>query len=161
MIKTSYRERHFPQFTSSVQGLVQGRRIEIQYEVVNFNGEMGNFVIKAIADDPNYNITVSNGVLNVACGTPLMISCQADIEVDNDAGMCGAVIDIRLGVAGGCGEFQLELTGGFTSDNMVFPPGSGLEIYNITDLFPVGSTQMVFEVTDEVGSTAICSFTSQ
>jgi len=72
------------------------------------------------------------------------ITCPIDIEVDNDPGICGAVVNYSppLGTDA-CGGATTALTSGL---------GSGAE-------FPVGVTTEEYTVTDLSGNTATCSFT--
>ncbi|MFZ6053482.1 HYR domain-containing protein, partial [Halocola ammonii] len=73
-----------------------------------------------------------------------VITCPADIEVENDNGVCGAVVEYDLP------EF---------SDNC---EGSGIEITDGLESgeeFPVGETTVTYLVTDAAGNTSECSFT--
>jgi hypothetical protein len=72
-----------------------------------------------------------------------VITCPADITKNNDAGVCGALVEYAVGYSGNCGAVALQQTTGL-------PSGS---------VFPVGTTTNTFIVTDAAGGTATCSFT--
>lgn len=72
------------------------------------------------------------------------ITCPMNIEVDNDPGICGAVVTYQApSGTDDCGGATTILTAGL---------GSGAE-------FPVGVTTEEYTVTDLSGNTAVCSFT--
>ncbi len=80
----------------------------------------------------------------VADAEPPTISCQANVNVNNDAGQCGAIVNyITPQGNDNCSTtFTTQLTG--------LASGS---------LFPIGTIVNVFEVRDLAGNTATCSFT--
>jgi len=84
----------------------------------------------------SFTVTVSEDV-------PPMIDCPEDIEVDNDQGLCGAVVsyDTPVGTDNCDGAVTLLTEG--------LPSGSE---------FPVGSTTVTYQVTDLSGNTESCSF---
>ena len=100
----------------------------VTFEAVDANG---------LSATCSFTITVLEGVAPE-------IACPADIEVDNDLGMCGAVVTYTppLGTDD-CGGASTALTSGL---------GSEAE-------FPVGVTTEEYTVTDLSGNTATCSFT--
>ncbi|MCK7539599.1 MAG: HYR domain-containing protein [Marinilabiliales bacterium] len=64
--------------------------------------------------------------------------------MNNDAGVCGAVVTYPNPIGSdNCPGFTVTLTGGLASGS----------------LFPVGTTVNTFKVTDASGNTATCSFT--
>ena len=72
------------------------------------------------------------------------INCPADIVVQNDPGVCGAVVTYAIPVgADNCPAATTQLTSGL---------GSGAA-------FPVGTTTETYTVTDAAGNVADCSFT--
>ncbi|MEP6260621.1 MAG: HYR domain-containing protein, partial [Gillisia sp.] len=72
------------------------------------------------------------------------ISCPANINMNVDAGICGAVVEFEMPVANdNSGNVTVTQTAG---------PASG-------EVFPVGTTTVSFTATDEAGNTATCSFT--
>jgi len=71
------------------------------------------------------------------------ISCPANISIDSDAGICGAVVNYVVTVSDNCPDPGLiQLTG--------LPSGS---------TFPSGVTTNTFHVTDGSGNSTSCSFT--
>ncbi len=74
--------------------------------------------------------------------TPPTITCPADIFVDNDPGVCSAVVSYNVTGSDNCPSPTLTQTEGFAS-------GSA---------FPVGTTENTWEVSDASGNTATCSF---
>ncbi|MCX6301405.1 MAG: HYR domain-containing protein, partial [Bacteroidia bacterium] len=85
----------------------------------------------------SFNVTVNDIDLPV-------ISCPADINVNNDAGICGAVVTYVAPVGtDNCPGAITTLTSGLASGSV----------------FPVGTTTNVFTVVDGSGNSASCSFT--
>ncbi|NER12077.1 T9SS type B sorting domain-containing protein [Leptobacterium flavescens] len=81
-------------------------------------------------------LTVADMAGNVStCSTTVTVNfnCPSDIVIDNDPGQCGAVVNYI-----GCSTLIEGL-----------PSGS---------LFPIGTTNNVFEITDSGGNTVRCSF---
>jgi hypothetical protein len=77
----------------------------------------------------------------VCCGGTCSLTCPANITVNNDPGICGAVVNYAMpSEVGNCG-------GVITSDH---PSGS---------TFPVGSTTVTLTDTKLDGTTATCTFT--
>ncbi len=100
----------------------------VTFEAVDANG---------LSSTCSFTITVLEGVAPE-------ITCPADIEVDNDPGVCGAIVTYAALVGtDDCGGATTALTSGL---------GSGAE-------FPVGVTIEEYTVTDLSGNTATCSFT--
>jgi len=85
----------------------------------------------------SFNVTLTENVLPE-------INCPANIEVDNDSGLCGAVVNYTAPIGtDNCPNAVTVQTAGLG-------PGSQ---------FPIGVTTETFEVTDASGNTASCSFT--
>jgi len=74
---------------------------------------------------------------------PPIIHCPANVEKNNDAGVCGSVVSYEVTFEGNCGAATLQQTAGLSSGS----------------LFPVGTTTNTYTVTDAAGGTATCSFT--
>ncbi len=72
-----------------------------------------------------------------------VITCPANIEKNNDPGVCGATVVYEVIYSASCGTATLQQMEGL-------PSGS---------VFPVGTTTNTFIVTDTGGGTATCSFT--
>ncbi|MFH2055221.1 MAG: Ig-like domain-containing protein [bacterium] len=66
--------------------------------------------------------------------------CPGDIDVSNDAGQCGALVNFSIDASDNC-------------------PGVSVDAdYNSGDMFPVGTTTVTVTATDAVGNTNQCSF---
>jgi hypothetical protein len=72
-----------------------------------------------------------------------VINCPSDIEQNNDAGTCGAVVNYTVTYSVTCGEGSLQQITGLASGAV----------------FPVGTTTNTFVVTDAAGGKDTCSFT--
>ena len=70
------------------------------------------------------------------------ITCNEDINVDNDKDVCGATVTYKVEYTDNCQGATLEQTAGLASGSV----------------FPVGTTTNTFVVTDAAGLTATCSF---
>jgi gliding motility-associated-like protein len=95
------------------------------------------------ADDGNGNVSsCSFDVLPVDTIAPT-ISCPADIIVDSDPGLCGAIVNFTppIGTDNCTGATTVQLAG--------LPSGS---------LYPIGITTTTFQVTDAANNVATCSF---
>src|SRR6185436_9833507 len=71
------------------------------------------------------------------------ITCNSNIAVNNDAGVCGATVTYSNSSSDNCPGQTITQTAGL-------PSGS---------VFPIGVTTNSFKVTDASGNTASCSFT--
>ncbi|MFC2110850.1 HYR domain-containing protein, partial [Bacteroidota bacterium] len=71
------------------------------------------------------------------------ITCPANITVNNDAGICGAVVNYVVGSGDNCTGFTIAQTAGLASGST----------------FPIGTTTNTFVVTDASFNTATCTFT--
>ncbi|MBW7912550.1 MAG: HYR domain-containing protein [Taibaiella sp.] len=72
------------------------------------------------------------------------ISCPANISVNNDAGICGAVVNYTAPIG------TDNCAGATTTQTSGLPSGS---------VFPIGNTINTFEVVDAAGNKTSCSFT--
>ena len=106
----------------------------------------------SITTTQTITLTITDGAANSAICTfdinPLdvddpIITCPGDITQNNDPGSCGALITYSTPVfSDNCSAATLSQTLGLVS----------------TDLFPIGVTTNTFNVTDNGGNTANCSF---
>jgi hypothetical protein len=96
-------------------------------------------VIDASGNTDSCSFTVT--VLDPVAPT---ITCPSNTTVDNDAGLCGAYVTYAFPYYGdNCPNYSLNLLEG---------PNSG-------EFFPVDTTTVSFEVSDDAGNTVTCSFT--
>ncbi|MAP54771.1 HYR domain-containing protein [Altibacter sp.] len=77
--------------------------------------------------------------------TPPVITCPTDIMMDNDAGICGAIVTFADATA-------TDDTDPSPSVTQTAGPASGSE-------FPVGDTVIEFTATDASGNSSTCTFT--
>ncbi len=89
-------------------------------------------------NDASYNATFECNL-----GDPPVITCPADIVLDNAAGQCGAVANYA-GTA-------IDTEDGDISGDIVYTPPSG-------SFFDVGTTTVTASVTDSDGNTSTCDF---
>ncbi len=95
------------------------------------------------ATDPCGNAAICMQTITVVDTTPPTVSCPSNTTVNNDPGLCEAVVTYTLPTAtDGCGAATVNQTAGL-------PSGSA---------FPVGTTTNTFEATDACGNTSSCSF---
>ncbi len=89
------------------------------------------------------NTATASFTITVADAEAPVVTCPANITVNNDSGMCGAVVTYSApsGVDN-CSGATTSLTSGI---------GSG-------GTFPIGTTTETYTVTDGAGNTATCSF---
>ncbi|MFZ2898331.1 MAG: HYR domain-containing protein, partial [Saprospiraceae bacterium] len=74
---------------------------------------------------------------------PYIIACPADIEVDNDLGECGAVVNCDVQFGDNCDpDLTIEVIDGLACGSF----------------FPVGSTEVVYKATDDEGNYILCEF---
>ena len=92
-------------------------------------------------EDPLGETDQCNATITVEDNTDPTITCPADITVGNDAGLCGATVNIP------------DPTFGDNCPDVTFAysPASG-------SFFPVGTTQVTATATDAAGNTAECNF---
>ncbi|WP_160172976.1 HYR domain-containing protein [Altibacter lentus] len=80
--------------------------------------------------------------ITVTDSTPPVATCPSDISVNNDAGVCGAVVTYTVSGTDSCGTTSVTQTAGLASGSV----------------FPVGTTTNTFDITDACGNTTNCSF---
>ena len=119
--------------TAQTAGLASGSTFPVGTTVNSFT----------VTDAAGNNASCSFSVTVVDAENPV-ITCPADIAVDNDAGVCGAVVDyVVTDGTDNCPGATTAQTAGLASGST----------------FPVGATVNSFTVTDAAGNTASCSFT--
>ena len=118
------------------------------------NGNSYSFDSTGLSGDITitYTFTDANGCTNsnsddvtVQDTTPPTISCPADIILNNENGVCGAVatwLSTDVSASDNCSISSVTQTSGLNSG----------------DIFPVGTTTNTFLVSDNSGLTATCSF---
>lgn len=86
----------------------------------------------------SFTVTVTDGE------SPTFTSCPSNISVNNNPGLCSAVVSWIAPVASdNCGGVVVNQTAGL-------PPGS---------VFPIGTTSIIYTATDAVGNVSACNFT--
>ncbi|GEQ85498.1 hypothetical protein ULMS_10060 [Patiriisocius marinistellae] len=95
-----------------------------------------------VEDASGNSVTCSFDVI-VTDNVPPMIACPAPITMDNDPGICGAIVTYTtpVGTDNCTGSTTLQIAG--------LPSGA---------TFPIGTTTNTFEVTDAAGNIDTCTF---
>jgi gliding motility-associated-like protein len=115
-----------------VEGLTSGSAFPVgvttvTYEVTDASGNTATC---------SFTVTVNDNEVPT-------ITCPPDIEVNNDPGLCGAIVTYPLPTTDdNCGIASLEIINGFESGT----------------IFEVGVTIVSYRVTDLSGNSSICSF---
>lgn len=104
-------------------------------------GPVGSTVTLTVTD-VNGNSSTCNATVVVLDTISPFINCPAPISVNNDAGLCGAVVNYNIGFGDNCSGSTIQQTAGLASGNV----------------FPIGTTVNTFVVTDAAGNTDSCSF---
>ncbi|NNF29886.1 MAG: HYR domain-containing protein [Flavobacteriaceae bacterium] len=95
------------------------------------------------ATDDCGNTSTCDQIITVVDTTPPTTTCPTNITVNNDPGICGAVVTYTTPVGTDtCGNTTTTLTGGLASGST----------------FPVGTTTNTFLIEDECGNSTTCSF---
>ncbi len=113
--------------------------------VMSTNNPSVSTSITIVAEDLSGNKSTCTFSLTAVDNTPpLFTSCPSNIEVDNDPGQCGAIVNYSLPTfEDNCGVIGLI--------------GNG---WNPGDLFPIGITTVNYIVADAAGNqSSLCSFT--
>ena len=101
----------------------------------------GTVTYTATSDYPDD--CIATVIITAVDDTDPEITCPGDIAIDNDEGLCEAVVDYTVPIGtDNCPDPVTELTAGFES-------GAS---------FPVGLTVVTYTVTDASSNTASCSF---
>ncbi|TVR81721.1 MAG: HYR domain-containing protein [Saprospirales bacterium] len=112
--------------------------------------EIGTTVVTFTAEDASGNSASCSTVVNVTGDAPgsFTLNCPGNITVDNDEGECSSELNIpEVTFTEGCG-----FAGSVTIENDYNSDGA-----NVLDVFPVGTTTVVFTGDDSSGNTAQCS----
>jgi len=102
----------------------------------------GNTVNSFTVTDASGNTATCSFSVTVNDTEAPVATCPANINQSNDQNVCGATITFSVGSSDNCPTEVLAQTGGIASGN----------------LFPIGTTNNTFTVTDVSGNTATCSF---
>ncbi|WP_217179230.1 HYR domain-containing protein [Gillisia limnaea] len=114
-------------------GLTSGSQFPIGVSTVEFT-----------ATDASGNTSTCNFTITITDNDPPTILCPANIDMDVDAGICGAVVSFETPTATDNSGQEVTVT-------QTAGPASG-------EVFPVGTTTVTFTATDAAGNTASCSF---
>jgi hypothetical protein len=101
---------------------------------------VGSTLVRAIAVDASGNADTCTFNVEVKDMEPPTISCPAPVEVANEPGQCGAVVNFDVSATDNCGEASLQVT-----------PPSGT-------FFEVGTTSVVCIASDQSGNADTCTF---
>ncbi|MBX2870948.1 MAG: HYR domain-containing protein, partial [Saprospiraceae bacterium] len=116
--------------------------IHLTIDVNTFTCEdLGSNTVSLTATDEDGNEATCTAEVIVQDNETPLISCPADILVDNDAGICGAIVNFSVTLSDNCTTSltqDLGLSSGAT--------------------FPEGITEQQFTTADAAGNTATCSF---
>lgn len=104
---------------------------------------VGTTIVTATATDASGNTDSCTFNVIVVDNEAPTISCPADITVNNDPGVCGAIVNYATPVGSD------NCPGSTTAQTAGLPSGA---------TYPVGTTTNTFVVTDAAGNTAMCSF---
>ena len=99
-------------------------------------------VVYTATDAANNTITCSFDVIVTDNSGPVITNCPTNINVSNDAGICGAAV---------------TWTAPTVTDNCSVPTVTST--HNSGDVFPIGTTTVIYTATDAVGNVSTCSFT--
>jgi hypothetical protein len=104
---------------------------------------IGTTTVEYEAEDASGNLAMCSFTVTVVDNEAPTIACPANVNVSNDAGICGAVVTYSAPVAAdNCPGYTVTQIAGLASGS----------------LFPIGITINTFEVEDASGNTSICSF---
>lgn len=103
----------------------------------------GVTTVEFTATDDAGNETTCSFTVTVTENDPPTIACPEDVTVSTDDASCSALVEYEISVADDCGEVTLTLVDGLASG----------------EAFPLGTTTVTYEATDESGNTTQCSFT--
>ncbi|MBK8492610.1 MAG: HYR domain-containing protein [Saprospirales bacterium] len=114
----------------------------------SLNGEvlpLGETEITWTVEDASGNdVSCTMTVLILDDESPEVVSCPADITIENDLGVCGAAYEYEVLFSDNCdGDLDVTLVQGLASGST----------------FPVGTTEVVWEAEDNAGNTEECEFT--
>ncbi len=105
---------------------------------------VGTTIQKYSITDDYENETICEFTITVLDTQDPVVVCPEDIEVNNDLGKCGAVVEYSIDdPTDNCPGVEMKLTEGLESG----------------EFFPVGETIVTYTAVDASGNTASCSFT--
>ncbi|WP_298528845.1 HYR domain-containing protein [uncultured Christiangramia sp.] len=105
---------------------------DVVFEATDSNGNIGYCTLNVNILPPNYAPS---------------IECPDDISVTNDSGICGAIV-----------EFEEPTVTDPEDDNLTVTRTDNLNL-NSGDIFPVGTTTVVYQVSDGINPPVSCNFT--
>ena len=102
---------------------------------------IGQTIVTVTAIDGNGNTASCSFTVTVTDDENPVITCPANINVNNDAGQCGAVVTYNATISDNC-------------------PGASVS-YSLASgsVFPIGTTMVTATATDAAGNTSSCTFT--
>ena len=101
---------------------------------------LGTTTVELIITDEHGAADTCQGTITVVDDTDPVVTCPADIVVDNDPGECGAGVSFNPTATDNCAGVTVSTD---------FASGT---------LFPVGTTVVTATATDGAGNTATCTF---
>ncbi|RKS42742.1 gliding motility-associated-like protein, partial [Gillisia mitskevichiae] len=105
---------------------------------------IGVSTVEFTATDASGNTSTCSFTITITDEEPPTILCPANIDMDVDQGICGAVVTFETPIATDNSNFEVTIT-------QTAGPTSG-------EVFPVGTTTVTFTATDSAGNSASCSF---
>ncbi len=114
-------------------GLASGSQFPIGVSTVTFT-----------ATDASGNTAECSFTITITDNEPPTIVCPANVDMNVDAGVCGAVVSFETPSASDNSGLDVTVT-------QTAGPASG-------EVFPVGTTTVTFTATDAAGNSASCSF---
>lgn len=119
----------------------------LSLDVTSFDcSNVGNNIVTLSVTDDNGNISTCTATVTVEDTTDPTLTCPADITVDNDPGVCNAFVSIAVPAnSDNCGIQSL------TNDYTGTSDASGT--------YPVGTTTVIWTLTDDNGNSVQCSMT--
>ncbi|MEO1029819.1 MAG: HYR domain-containing protein [Bacteroidota bacterium] len=104
----------------------------------------GTTIVRWRATDPSGNTTTRVVFITVTDTEPAVINCPADITVNNDPGMCSAMVTIPpIDATDNCSMF---ISNSFTGDTN-----------DASGVYPVGTTVVTWQVTADGGVETFCT----
>ncbi|MEN9347164.1 MAG: hypothetical protein RLZZ77_675, partial [Bacteroidota bacterium] len=105
---------------------------------------VGVTVITWTVTDVNNNINICTQTITVTDLEEPVITCPANITTDNTTGSCNALVTVPAIIAtDNCGV--VSISNDYTNTD------------NATDIYPVGTTNVVWTVVDAAGNTSTCT----
>lgn len=110
-------------------------------------------VVYTVTDESGNTTTCSFTVTVTDDQVPTIISCGTDIEVSNDAGVCEALVTVPnpTGFFDNC-DTDLDVTNDAMTTGI-----AGATMTDASGTYPVGTTVVVYTVTDDDGNSSTCS----